>query len=58
MRHVLRTLGYSATAASVGIRAGSAIERRLTGGNAVTRRALMAHRATMATLFRAVRRHG
>jgi hypothetical protein len=51
LQRALREAGYAATATAIGIRAGSLAERRLTGANAVMRRALMARRATMALSF-------
>ena len=50
-RTALRSGGYAALAALFGARITSRIERRLTGHNAVTRRALMAHRAAMALAY-------
>jgi hypothetical protein len=52
LQRALREAGYTAAAAAIGIRAGSRVERRLTGDNAVMRRALMARRAAMAVSFR------
>lgn len=43
-----RSVGYAALAALFGARLPSRVERRLTGANAVTRRALIAHRSAMA----------
>jgi len=50
-RTALRSGGYAALAALFGARIPSRIERRLTRHNAVTRRALMAHRAAMALAY-------
>ncbi len=37
LQRALREAGYTAAAAAIGIRAGSRVERRLTGDNAVMR---------------------
>jgi len=52
LRRGARSAAYTATAALLGARLGSRVERRVAGDNAVTRRALMAQRATMALAFR------
>ncbi len=56
LQRAFREAGYTAAATAIGIRAGSLVERRLTGANAVTRRALMARRAAMALSFQQAKR--
>lgn len=52
LRRATRTATYTALALAARPARASALERRLAGDNAVTRRALMANRALMAIAMR------
>lgn len=58
LRRAARTATYTTLALAARPARARALERRLTGNNAVTRRALMAHRATMALAFHRAKHTG
>ncbi len=56
LRRAARDTTHTLVASIFGARLGSILERRLTGHNAITRRALIAHRAAMALTFHKAKR--